>query len=83
MAPGGEIYRSHERFGENVLCHGSHEWLPYSKNAMRTKSPNPNLSLRSSDPRFPNHHHEKGVLLFRARHLPGTPIPDFKSALRI
>ena len=24
---------------------GSHEWLPYSKNAMRTKSPNTNLSF--------------------------------------
>ena len=40
MAPGGEMYRLYEHFGENVLCHGSHEWLPYSKNAMRTKSPN-------------------------------------------
>ena len=43
MAPGGEMYRLYERFGENVLRHGSHEWLPYSKNAMRTKSPNTNL----------------------------------------
>ena len=45
MAPGGEMYRLYERFGENVLRHGSHEWLPYSKNAMRTKSPNTNLPL--------------------------------------
>ena len=45
MAPGGEMYRSYERFGENALCHGSHEWLPYSKNAMRTKSPNTNFSI--------------------------------------
>ena len=44
MAPGGEMYRLYEHFGENVLCHGSHEWLPYSKNAMRTKSPSTNLS---------------------------------------
>ena len=44
MAPGGEMYRLYEYFGENVLRHGSHEWLPYSKNAMRTKSPNTNLS---------------------------------------
>ena len=42
MAPGGEMYRLYEHFGENVLRHGSHEWLPYSKNAMRTKSPNTN-----------------------------------------
>ena len=49
MAPGGEMYRLYEHFGENVLCHGSHEWLPYSKNAMRTKSPNTNLSIS----RFP------------------------------
>ena len=45
MAPGGEMYRLYEHFGENVLCHGSHEWLPYSKNAMRTKSPNTNLPI--------------------------------------
>ena len=44
MAPGGEMYRLYEHFGENVLRHGSHEWLPYSKNAMRTKSTNTNLS---------------------------------------
>ena len=37
MAPGGETYQLYERFGENVLCHGSHEWLPYSKNAVRTQ----------------------------------------------
>ena len=46
MAPGGEMLRYHQHFGENVLHHGSHEWLPYSKNAMRTKSPNTNLSSR-------------------------------------
>ncbi len=34
MAPGGETYRLYDRFGENVLRHGSHEWLPYSKNAV-------------------------------------------------
>ena len=44
MAPGGETYRLYERFGENVLPHGSHEWLPYSKNAVCTKSSNNNLS---------------------------------------
>ena len=43
MAPGGETYRLYERFGENVLRHGSHEWLPYSKNAVCTKSSNTNL----------------------------------------
>ncbi len=45
MAPGGEMYRLYEHFGENVLCYGSHEWLPYSKNVVRTKSSNTNLSL--------------------------------------
>ena len=45
MAPGGEILRYHQHFGENVLHHGSHEWLPYSKNVVRTKSSNINLSL--------------------------------------
>ena len=40
MAPGGEIFRYPQHFGENVLLYGSHEWLPYSKNAVHTKSPN-------------------------------------------
>ena len=44
MAPGGEMFRYLPRFGENVLRHGSHEWLPYSKNAVRAKSSNTNLS---------------------------------------
>ena len=44
MAPGGEMYRLYEHFGENVLRHGSHEWLPYSKNEVRLKSSNTNLS---------------------------------------
>ena len=43
MAPGGEILRYHQHFGENELRHGSHEWLPYSKNVVRTKSSNTNL----------------------------------------
>ena len=30
MAPGGEMFRYPQHFGENVLRHGSHEWLPYS-----------------------------------------------------
>ena len=45
MAPGGEMYRLYEHFGENVLRHGSHEWLPYSKNEVRLKSSNTNLSF--------------------------------------
>ena len=45
MPPGGETYRLYERFGENVLCLGSHEWLPYSKNAVCTKSSNNNLAF--------------------------------------
>ena len=44
MAPGGETYRLCEHFGENVLHHGSHEWLPYCKNAVCTKSSNTDLS---------------------------------------
>ena len=43
MAPGGEMFRYPQHFGENVLCHGSHEWLPYSKNEVRLKSSNNNL----------------------------------------
>ena len=46
MAPGGEMFRYPQHFGENVLRHGSHEWLPYSKDEVRLKSSNNNLSLR-------------------------------------
>ena len=45
MAPGGETYRLYERFGENVLRHGRHECLPYSKNDSVRKSANTNLSF--------------------------------------
>ncbi len=44
MAPGGEMFRYFQRFGENALRHGSHEWLPYSKNVVRVKPSNNNLS---------------------------------------
>ncbi len=44
MAPGGEILRYHQHFGENVLLYGSHEWLPYSKDEVRLKTVNTNLS---------------------------------------
>ena len=46
MAPGGEMFRYPQRFGENVLRSGSHEWLPYSNNEVRLKSSNTNLPLR-------------------------------------
>ena len=45
MPPGGETFRFSPRFGENVLRHGSHEWLPYSKDEVRLKSSNNNLSV--------------------------------------
>ena len=44
MAPGGEMFRYPQHFGENVLPHGSHEWLPYSKDEVRLKTVNNNLS---------------------------------------
>ena len=44
MAPGGTLFRFAPHFGENVLPHGSHEWLPYSKDEVRLKSVNNNLS---------------------------------------
>ena len=44
MAPGGEMFRYPQHFGENVLRHGSHEWLPYSKDEVHLKSSNNNLS---------------------------------------
>ena len=46
MPPGGETFQLSPRFGENVLRHGSHEWLPYSKDEVHLKSSNNNLSLR-------------------------------------
>ena len=54
MAPGGEMLRYHQHFGENVLRHGSHEWLPYSKNVVRTKLSNTNLSPSQGYGHFPS-----------------------------
>ena len=44
MAPGGEMFRYPQHFGENVLPRGSHEWLPYSVDEVRLKCSNTNLS---------------------------------------
>ena len=46
MAPGGTLFRFTPHFGKNVLRHGSHEWLPYSKDEVRLKTVNNNLSVR-------------------------------------
>ena len=43
MAPGGTLFRFAPHFGENVLPHGSHEWLPYSKDEVHLKTVNNNL----------------------------------------
>ena len=43
MAPGGEMFRYPQHFGENVPRHGSHEWLPYSVDEVRLKCTNTNL----------------------------------------
>ena len=40
MAPGGTLFRFTPHFGENVLPHGSHEWLPYNKDEVRLKTVN-------------------------------------------
>ena len=45
MAPGGTLFRFAPHFGENVLPHGSHEWLPYSKDEVRLKTVNNNLTV--------------------------------------
>ena len=45
MPPGGETFRFSPRFGENVLRHGSHEWLPYSVDEVRLKSSNTNFPV--------------------------------------
>ena len=49
MAPGGTLFRFAPHFGENVLPHGSHEWLPYSKDEVRLKTANNNLQPRVID----------------------------------
>ena len=43
MAPGGEMFRYPQHFGENVLPRGSHEWLPYSVDEVRLKCPDNNF----------------------------------------
>ena len=45
MAPGGTLFRFPPHFGENVLLHGSHEGLPYSKDEVRLKTVNNNLRI--------------------------------------
>ena len=54
MAPGGEMFRYPQHFGENVLRHGSHEWLPYSKDEVRLKFSDTNLSFRPGSMVFPS-----------------------------
>ncbi len=46
MPPGGETSRYSGRFGENVLRHGSHEWLPYSKDEVLLACSNNNYPSR-------------------------------------
>ena len=48
MAPGGTLFRFAPHFGENVLPHGSHEWLPYSKDQVHLKSVNNNFPHQST-----------------------------------
>ena len=54
MAPGGEMFRYPQHFGENVLPHGSHEWLPYSKDEVRLKTVNNNLYVQAVRGLFPD-----------------------------
>ena len=46
MAPGGTFFRFTPHFGEKVLLYGSHKWLPYSKDEVRLKTVNNNLSFQ-------------------------------------
>ena len=50
MAPGGEMFRYPQHFGENVLPRGSHEWLPYSVDEVRLKCSNNNLPFHRRIP---------------------------------
>ena len=52
MAPGGEMFRYPKHYSENELRHGSHEWLPYSKDEVRLKSLNNNLPAYPLKPAF-------------------------------
>ena len=54
MAPGGEMFRYPQHFGENVLRHGSHEWLPYSVDEVRLKCSNTNLSFSRQNRKYKN-----------------------------
>ena len=63
MPPGGKMFRFPLRFGENELRHGSHEWLPYSKDEVRLKSSNTNLRFFPSDVLFLHFLQELPVLL--------------------
>ena len=48
MPPGGETSRYSGCFGENVLRHGSHEWLPYSKDEVLLECSNNNFSFSAA-----------------------------------
>ena len=45
MAPGGTLFRFAPHFGENVLPHGRHECLPYSKDDVRLMLSNTNFTI--------------------------------------
>ena len=46
MAPGGTFFRFTPHFGENVLLYENHKWLTYSKDEVRLKTVNNNLSFQ-------------------------------------
>ncbi len=46
MAPGGKMSRFSAHFGENVLRHGRHKCLPYSKIEVLLNTINNNLRFR-------------------------------------
>ena len=63
MPPGGETSRYSGRFGENVLPHGSHEWLPYSKDEVllicsNNNFPHARLTALSSSKGTETDHHQ-------------------------
>ena len=90
MAPGGTLFRFAPHFGENVLPHGSHEWLPYSKDEVRLKTVNTNLpDCRALLTIILNHPRRGYRNCPRNKHFPASPgvlpvrMPPYSASVRM
>ena len=74
MAPGGEMFRYPQQFGENVLPRGSHEWLPYSVDAVRAEIVKHQFIVPSrGDFQIPANSFSLGARSVCSQVLPSTP----------